>query len=116
MTAPLKRGDVVLTRFPFTDLTGSAVRPALVVSSGLIGQDVVLAGISSVTRGSKIPTDLVLEPTHPEFKLTGLRVASAFRLHKLAAVESAVIIRRLGRIGPQLQGEVDRLLRIVLGL
>lgn len=116
MAAPLSRGDVVLTRFPFTDLTGSAVRPGLVVSAGSIGQDVVLAGISSVIRGPSIPTDLVVETTHPEFRQTGLRVASVLRLHKLAAVESHIIIRRLGRIGPQLQSEVDRVLRIVLGL
>ena len=48
MLPPLSRGDVVLTRFPFTDLTGASPRPAVVVSAGEIGQDVVLAGISSV--------------------------------------------------------------------
>ena len=31
MPAPaLSRGDVVLTQFPFTDLTGTSLRPALV--------------------------------------------------------------------------------------
>ena len=30
----LSRGDVVLTRFPFTDLMGSSLRPAVVVSQG----------------------------------------------------------------------------------
>ena len=116
MTAPLVRGDVVLTRFPFTDLTGASVRPALVVSTGLIGHDLVLAGISSVIRGAAIPTDLIVDTIHPEFSQTGLRVASVLRLHKLAAVESTVIIRRLGRIGPQLQQDADRILRLVLGL
>jgi mRNA interferase MazF len=116
MTIRLSRGDVVLTRFPFTDLAGSAVRPALVVSAGQIGQDVVLAGISSVLRAGTEATDLIVQTAHPEFKLTGLRVASAIRLHKLAAVESAVIQRRLGQLGPALQAEVDRLLRRVLGL
>jgi mRNA interferase MazF len=116
MSIRLARGDVVLTQFPFTDLTGSAVRPALVVSAGQIGQDFVLAGISSVIRGSAVATDLVVDANHPEFKLTGLRVASALRLHKLAAVEAAVIQRRLGRIGPQLQADADRILRQVLGL
>ena len=43
MTGPmLSRGDVVLTRFPFTDLTGASHRPAVVVSRGQIGQDIVL--------------------------------------------------------------------------
>ena len=112
----LSRGDVVLTRFPFTDLTGASLRPALVVSPGQIGEDVVLVAISSVVRGSRIPTDYIVDTGHPEFPLTGLRVTSVCRLHKLATVERAVIVRRLGHIGPQLQSEIDRLLPAVLGL
>lgn len=116
MASTCARGDVVLTQFPFTDLTGTSVRPALVVSQGLIGRDLVLAGISSVVRGVIAPTDYTVDTSHPEFPLTGLRVTSVLRLHKLAAVEQAVVVRRLGRIGSQLQGEVDRLLHVVLGL
>ncbi len=112
----LSRGDIVLTRFPFTDLTGAALRPALMVSQGQIGQDVVLAAISSVVRGALAPTDYTVDTAHPEFTLTGLHVTSVLRLHKLATVERSVITRRLGRIGPQLQTEVDRILRVVLGL
>jgi mRNA interferase MazF len=110
------RGEVVLTLFPFTDLTGASVRPALIVSQGLIGQDLVLAAISSVLRGTQVATDCTVDRTHPEFTLTGLRVTSVLRLHKLAAVEQSIVVRRLGRIGPQLQTEVDRLLCQVLGL
>ena len=112
----LARGDVVLTQFPFTALTGAAVRPAVVVSQGQIGQDLVLIAISSVVRGALAPTDYTVERTHPEFALTGLRVTSVLRTHKLAAVERSVIVRRLGRLGPQWQAEVDRMLRVVLGL
>ena len=117
MPAPtLVRGDVVLTRFPFTDLTGASLRPALVVSPGQIGEDVVLVANSSVVRGSRISTDCIVDTGHAEFPQTGLRVTSVLRLHKLATVERAVIVRRLGRIGPQLQAEVDKLLPTVLGL
>ena len=117
MTArSLLRGDVVLTRFPFTDLTGSRLRPAVVVSQGQIGEDLVLAAISSVVRGNVAPTDCLIEGTHPEFPVTGLQVTSVLRMHKLAAVERSVIVRRLGRLGPILQAEADRLLRTVLGL
>ncbi len=112
----LARGEVVLTRFPFTDLTGTSVRPAVVASQGQIGEDQVVMAISSVVRGTLAPTDHTVETTHPEFGLTGLRVTSVMRTHKLAAVERWVIVRRLGRLGPQLQSEVDRLLRTVLGL
>jgi mRNA interferase MazF len=116
MAAPLVRGDVVLTQFPYTDLSGGSVRPALVVSQGQIGQDVVVAGISSVIRGASFPTDHLLDTANPEFAPTGLRVSSVIRVHKLVAVDVSVVLRRLGHIGPNTQGEVDRLLRLVLGL
>jgi mRNA interferase MazF len=110
------RGEVVLTRFPFTDLTGAALRPAVVVSQGPIGHDLVLVAISSVIRDTLASSDFLIETTHAEFARTGLRVTSVIRIHKLAAVEHFVITRRLGRLGPQLQAETDRRLRMVLGL
>ena len=116
MPLTLSRGDVILARFPFTDLTGASVRPVLVVSPGQIGGDIVLIAISSVLRGGTVPTDCTVDTTHPEFAMTGLRTTSVFRVHKLATVERSVIVRRLGCIGPQLQAEVDRLLRVILAL
>ena len=67
MIRSLVRGDVVLAQFPFTDLKDVSLRPALVVSQGAIGQDVVLAGISSVVGGSLVPTDCMVDSSHPEF-------------------------------------------------
>jgi mRNA interferase MazF len=116
MPTTLRRGDVVLTPFPFTDLQGASQRPALVVSQGVFGQDIVLAAISSVTRGSRIATDCLVDITHPEFRQTGLRVASVVRVHKLVTVEISIITSRLGQIGSQLQAEIDKLLRLVLGV
>jgi len=78
---------VVLTRFPSTDLTGASLRPAVVVSQGQIGQDLVLAAISSVARGMFVPTDYTVETTHPECALTGLRVTSVIRMHKFRATD-----------------------------
>src|SRR5687767_14930129 len=110
------RGEIVLTRFPFTDLTGSSVRPALVISPGLIGDDLVLVGISSVVRGNITTTDLRVDAQHADFAGTGLRVTSVIRLHKLVTVEYTVVARRLGMLGATLQAEADKLLRLVVGL
>lgn len=117
MTASkLSRGDVVLVPFPFTDLAGSALRPALVISPGPIGRDVILAAISSVVRGESYATDYQVPRAHDEFATTGLRVTSVVRLHKLVTVEQGIVIRRLGRFGPRLLAEVDRRLRAALEL
>jgi len=106
----LSRGDIVLTRFLVTDLADASLRPALVVSPGQIGQDIVLVGISNVVRGALAPTDYAVDATHPEFPLTGLRMTSVLRLHKLAMAERSIIVRRLGRVAPQLHAAVDSLL------
>jgi mRNA interferase MazF len=116
-TVKLSKGDVVLTKFPFTDLSGVSVRPALVISPSVIGEDVVLTAISSVVRGVGVAsTDFVLPTTHPDFSLTGLRVSSVVRTHKLFTVQTSVVVRRLGLISPAIQLEIDKLLHIVLGL
>lgn len=49
-TTSYKQGDIVLVSFPFTDLTSSKRRPALVVSPdsfNAVGEDLVLAAITS---------------------------------------------------------------------
>lgn len=81
-----------------------------------MGRDIIVAAISSIVRQDLAPTDCLVETTNPEFASTGLRVTSVLRLHKLATVEQRVIVRRLGRVGPQLSAEVDKLLRVALGL
>ena len=117
MSAPkLSRGDVVLVRFPFTDLAGTKLRPAVVVSPGGIGQDVILAAVSSAIPKAVLPTDPLVEDTAPEFPRSGLRRTSIIRLHKLVTLEQRLVVRRLGRIGDNLQGEVDKRLRLSLGV
>ena len=121
MAAPIThaRGSVVLTDLPFTDLSGSKLRPALVVTTSPIGKDIVVLAISSIIRGALAPSalsDCLIELSHPEFPLTGLRVASVIRTHRLATIEQSRVVRRLGNIGPLLQAEVDKQLRQILGL
>lgn len=116
IASSLVRGHVVLAPFPFSDLSNAKVRPAVIVSSNLNANDVVLMAISSVVRGAMMSTDFVIPSTHPEFSLTGLRVTSVLRGHKIVAVEQSIILRRLGQVGPQLQSEINRLLRQVLQL
>jgi mRNA interferase MazF len=78
----------------------------LIISQGVIGQDVILAGISSVVRGGGVsPTDYLVDATHPEFPVTGLRVSSVVRLHKLTTVLASILIRRLGRVGSRMHSE-----------
>jgi len=86
-------GSVVLTRFPFSDLTGGKLRPALVISRDNDRRaDVVLAFITSKTHAAKNPDSLEIAPT----KSNGLKVASVARFDKLATLEKRVIAGKIG--------------------
>jgi mRNA interferase MazF len=57
-TTNYSRGDIVLVSFPFTDLTSTKRRPALVISPesfNQLNQDLILAAISSQTSTGPYP-------------------------------------------------------------
>ena len=115
MRASLTRGDVVLVPFPFTDLSGRKVRPALVLN--VVGEDVLVAFLSSVVSASSpAPTDFVLEPSHPDFPKTGLKGATTFKLAKLVCLHQSLIVRKLGHVSPSIQRELDARLARAVGL
>lgn len=116
ISRPLAKGDVVLATIPFTDLQAGKVRPALVVSAGQVGDDVVLVAISSNLRGNTRDLDIRIDPADPDFVATGLRLASVIRTHHLVTVESRIVARRLGRLSARLMAEVERGLSRLLGL
>jgi mRNA interferase MazF len=114
----MTRGKIVLTPFPFTDLTANKVRPAVVVSdSTRIGADLVLAFISSVYDSTRLlPTDELMQTTDADFKMTGLKKNSVFKMDKLATVESSIILGEIGETSPTIQAKLDAKLKIALAL
>ena len=113
----MRRGTVLLTPFPFTDLSGAKVRPAVVVSrSNRPGDDVILAFISSVVPPRPLPTDLVVDPSQPNFRETGLKVPSIVKCDKLATVQRRIILGELGQLSASLLRELDQRLRHALHL
>jgi len=113
----LKRGDIVLVPFPFTDLTTEKLRPAVIISTEPQESDIVIAFISSIVPSGELPmADFPLAPNRPDFSQTGLKKASVFKMNKLLTIERTKIIRRLGKVSPGIQKELDRRLKEALGL
>ncbi|MBS7649033.1 type II toxin-antitoxin system PemK/MazF family toxin [Candidatus Bathyarchaeota archaeon] len=102
------KGKIVLVPFPFTDLTATKLRPALVLFEG--ERDVVVLFISSKVSRELGPTDIVVDETHPDFKLTGLKVASVIRLDKVATISKELILGEIGEIGVKLKKEINRMI------
>jgi mRNA interferase MazF len=115
----LKRGSVVLVRYPFTDLTGDKVRPALLVTpNSLLStlEDVMCVFISSGIPVKALPTDMLLEPSSPSFARTGLKYRSILKTHKLAVLHKSLILRVIGEFDATLMSEVNQKLRMAFGL
>jgi mRNA interferase MazF len=99
------KGKIVLVPFPFTDLTATKLRPALVLYEG--EKDVVAAFISSRTEKPK-STDITIDEKHPEFKQTGLKLASVIKLDKIATISKSLILGEIGEVGAKLKKEINR--------
>ena len=112
----LRRRDIVLVSFPFTDLSSAKVRPAVIITVDPQQDDVVIAFISSVTTAPLGTFDFALFDQDPDFSLTGLKKASVFKMNKLLTISSILILRRLGHTSPSLQIKLDALLKKALGL
>ena len=52
-----------------------------------------------------------MDSTHAKFGLTGLRVSSTLRLHRVMTVTTSLIERELGSISSDMQNNVDAKLR-----
>lgn len=89
------RGDVVVVPFPFSDLTATKRRPALVVAT-LPGNDVILCQITS--RAFTDQSAIAL--TAPDFTSGGLHRESYVRPTRLFTADSRLILYRAGTLTP----------------
>jgi mRNA interferase MazF len=92
-----KRGDIILVHFPFTDLSSTKQRPALVVSSDALNvasEDVLVAAISSQVP-AKLASEEFMIPSG-DLAACGLPKPSIVRLAKLAALHRQRVIKRIG--------------------
>jgi mRNA interferase MazF len=89
-TTRYKRGDIVLVPFPFTDLSSSKKRPALVVSPDWFNssnQDLVLVAITSQIGDD--PRSVLLDEA--DFVAGKLPKRSMVKLAKVFTIHSALI-------------------------
>jgi mRNA interferase MazF len=103
----MKKGDIILLPFPFTDLSGNKTRPALVLISNPL--DVTVAFITTQI-GWQDPNDLLLSAN----STNGLKNNSLVRLSKLATIDSGLVLGKLGEISTSEIVELDEKLIITL--
>ncbi len=106
------KNKIVLVPFPFDDLSATKVRPAVCLTDEIKPYGhVVLAFITSNLSTDPSNTDLPILDSDPDFSITGLKVSSTVRLHRLMTVTRSLIKRRLLSQTQQTQIK-QRLLRL----
>jgi mRNA interferase MazF len=90
----LIKGDLILVPFPFTDLSSSKNRPALVLISSR--EDVTVAFLSTQLRWREL-NDVLVEPANTN----GLKKPSLVRLAKLATLDQELALGKLGAVDNQ---------------
>jgi mRNA interferase MazF len=106
-----KKGTIVLVPFPFTDLSGNKVRPAVIISNGKVGADVVVVFITSQVK-QKSTHLVIVKPTEDN----GLKVVSKVMCAKIATLDAKIVIGELGVLSNVITAEIDSELRKVFDL
>lgn len=109
-----QRGDVLLVPFPFSDLSATKVRPAVVVSSVLYHStrpDLLLAALTSKVTTATGPLDYVLE----DWRDAGLRFPSALKPVLFTLAPERVVFQ-IGAMSARDLAQIDGRLRSALAL
>jgi mRNA interferase MazF len=104
------KGDIVVAPFPFSDLSASKKRPALVVAT-LTGDDIVLCQITS----QAISDNYAIPLSGSDFASGNLRQASHIRPNRLFTADSKIVLYRAGAIdGKKMKEVISKLMQIFM--
>lgn len=87
------KGDVIVLPFPFSDLTQSKKRPALIIAE-LEGDDVILCQITSQEIKDKYAVLL----DEDDFETGAIKRKSNVRPNRIFTADSHIILYQIGRL------------------
>jgi mRNA interferase MazF len=103
------KGDIVVTPFPFSDLSSSTKRPALVIAT-LRGNNVILCQITTKERPDPYKSDLTIN----DFETGGLNINSFIMPSILFTIRDSIILYKSGKLKDSKINEIqDRIIEII---
>jgi mRNA interferase MazF len=107
--AKFVKGDVVVVPFPFSDLTQSKRRPAIVISA-LDGDDLILCQITS----QSIKDNYAISLNDKDFEAGSLKQSSNVRPNRIFTADSHIVSYRIGNIKQdKLNKIIERIVEII---
>jgi mRNA interferase MazF len=113
----IQRGDVVMVEFPYTDVTQSKARPAVVVQNNQDNRRLrktILAMITGNLRRRGDPSHLFIDPAAEPS--AGLRYPSLVSCNNLLTAEQTDIRQTLGHLSDVLKQQLNDCLKAALEL
>jgi mRNA interferase MazF len=104
------KDDIILVRSPFSDLSGSKIRPAVVVNAEHISQDLIIVPLTSKTL-SLLEGEFILS----EWAAAGLKLETAVK-RGLYTVDRSLVTRIIGRLTDPDAERLVRSIQMWLGL
>ncbi|HEU0143327.1 MAG TPA: type II toxin-antitoxin system PemK/MazF family toxin [Nitrososphaera sp.] len=104
------KNEVILVRYPFSNLSGSKIRPAVVVNDVHISQDVIIVPLTS-----KVSPLLAGEFVLANWKAAGLNVPSAAK-RGIYTVHQSLVMKSIGKLADIDAGGLENSLRDWLSL
>ncbi len=107
--AKFVKGDVVVVPFPFSDLTQSKRRPALVISV-LEGNDLILCQITS----QSIRDNYALPLDEKDFEAGSLKQSSNVRPNRMFTADNHIVLYKVGNLKPdKLNKIIEKIIEII---
>lgn len=105
----MRKGDIVLITFPFTDLSGSKLRPAIILATTTL--DFTVCFITTQVQWQEA-TDLLLLPN----STNGLIKQSLIRISKIATLDKKLAKGLLGKLTSLEVAELNNKLKLFFQL
>jgi mRNA interferase MazF len=105
----MRKGNIILIPFPFTNLGGNKTRPALILAVDTF--DITVAFITSkIIKQDENDVEVAAST------ISGLKVDSIIKLNKIATIESSLALGELGTLTETELKEVNKKLKLIFDL
>ena len=114
----IRRGQIVVVDFAATD-PAARVRPALIIQNdrdnGRMRKTIVAQITSNLKRAAE-RTHLLIDPGHPDWMVSGLRLPSLVSCSNIATIHQDNVVHALGSLSAPTMKKIEECLRAALSM
>ena len=97
ISVTIEQRDILLIPFPFSDFSGSKIRPVLVLSKSSFNassNDIIVCGITTITEKNHY----AITVTNKDLEHGQLHSVCTIKLESILRVDKRIIIKKIGKL------------------